>query len=78
LGIALGESLGALDGRGGWFSTIYSDRVTAMALLANVEVAEVFSRAVVHEVRHLLLGTTPHARRGLMRAMWSSADFDGT
>jgi hypothetical protein len=72
---SLGESLVAVDGRGGWFSTIYSDRVTAMALLANADVADVLSRAIAHEVGHLFLGTRAHARRGLMRATWSTADF---
>ena len=72
---SLGESVVVLDGRGGWFSTIYSDRVTAMALLANVDVDDVLSRAVAHEVGHLLLGSRAHARHGLMRAMWSTADL---
>ena len=30
-------------------------------------------RALAHEIGHLLLGTTPHASTGLMRALWSTA-----
>jgi hypothetical protein len=72
---SLGESLVESDGRGGSFSTIYADRVTAMARLAEVDVTDVLSRAVAHEIGHLLLGSTAHPRRGLMRALWSAAEF---
>jgi len=72
---SLGESLVASDGRGGCFSTIFSDRVIAMAHLASVDVADVLSRVVAHEVGHLLLGTRAQTRRGLMRETWSIADF---
>jgi hypothetical protein len=71
----LGESLVDVDGSGGWFSTIYVDRVTAMARFAGVDVTEVLSYGVAHEIGHLLLGTRAHARRGLMRAWWSAAEF---
>ena len=71
----LGESLVALDGRGGRLSTIYADRVVAMARLAHVDVDDVLSRAVAHEIGHLLLGIRAHANRGLMRGLWSAADF---
>ncbi len=47
----------------------------ALALLAGVDVTDVLSRAVAHEIGHLLLGSREHARRGLMRALWSAADF---
>jgi hypothetical protein len=72
---SLGESLVDVAGCGGWFSTIYADRVTAMARLAGVGVTDVLACAVAHEIGHLLLGTRSHARRGLMRALWSAAEF---
>jgi hypothetical protein len=72
---SLGESLVDVAGNGGWFSTIYADRVTAMARLAGVDSTEVLSCAIAHEIGHLLLGTRTHAGRGLMRALWSVADF---
>jgi hypothetical protein len=72
---SLGDSLVDMAGRGGWFSTIYVDRVTAMARFAGVDETDVLSCAIAHEIGHLLLGTRAHAGRGLMRALWSAAEF---
>jgi hypothetical protein len=72
---ALGESLIDVAGCGGRFSTIYADRVAAMARLAGVDTTDVLAFAVAHEIGHLLLGTPAHAERGLMRALWSVAEF---
>jgi hypothetical protein len=57
----------------GSLATVYADRVTAMALAACINSAELLGRAMAHEVGHLLLGTNRHAARGLMRANWPAA-----
>jgi hypothetical protein len=61
--------------RRGTLATIYADRVAALAHSANVDVAELMARAVAHEIGHVLLGTTQHAGRGLMRAEWSAIEL---
>jgi hypothetical protein len=40
-----------------------------------VDVHLLLGRAMVHEVGHLLLGTSRHAAHGLMRAVWSREDL---
>jgi hypothetical protein len=77
-GIA-GRTLGhaAVDtGAGrGTLATLYADRIDRLAAGAGVARGLVFGLAMAHEVGHLLLGTTTHPTRGLMRATWASADL---
>ncbi len=56
----------------GVLATIYVDRVDALAAQAGVDQSTLLGRAVAHEIGHLILGTTDHARSGLMRATWKS------
>jgi len=70
-GSVLGSSLVDPRARRGTMSTIYADRVIALARSADVAATDIFARAVVHELGHLLLGTLQHARHGVMRAKWS-------
>jgi hypothetical protein len=67
----LGSSLVDPRARRGTISTVYADRVMALAHSANVDAADILARAVVHELGHLLLGTIQHARHGVMREKWS-------
>ena len=71
----LGFAFVDLAAGGGSLATLYADRVQVMAEGAGVDAAELLGRAMAHEVGHLLLGTNRHARDGLMRASWSSADL---
>jgi hypothetical protein len=57
------------------FSTVYADRVEALARDAGVDHRSVLGRAIAHEIGHLLLNTTRHAARGLMRPAWSHAEL---
>jgi hypothetical protein len=56
--------------RRGVMATVHSRRVLALADRSGVDRAALMSRVMAHEVGHLLLGTTEHAPRGLMRAYW--------
>ena len=76
-----GDTLGhaAVDkaaGRG-TLATIFADRVDRLAINAGIDPGVLLGRAIGHEVGHLLLGTTTHPSRGLMRARWASADLQG-
>jgi len=55
----------------GTLSTIFADRVVALAHGAGVENGVVLGRAIAHEIGHLLMGSTTHSTTGLMRAHWS-------
>jgi hypothetical protein len=69
--LPLGESL--LDGtlRSGVLATIYLDRVEWLACAGSVRVNILLARAIAHELGHLLLGTSAHSARGLMRPLWT-------
>jgi hypothetical protein len=73
--VVLGKSLVDGHSRSGTFATVYADRVAALARRANIEAAPVLGRAIAHEVGHLLLGTSRHGRRGLMREVWSAVEL---
>jgi hypothetical protein len=68
---ALGFTLLDLGGRRAVLSTVYMDRVDAVATRTKIEPALLTGRAMAHEIGHLLLGTSGHAPTGLMRAFWS-------
>jgi hypothetical protein len=74
-----GEVLGsaAVDtlARAGSLATLYADRIAAHAAAAGTDPGTLLGRAAAHEIGHLLMGTTGHARRGVMRARWSQADL---
>jgi hypothetical protein len=59
----------------GTLATILADRVQTMAAEAGVERGALLGRVMAHEIGHLLLGTTSHGRRGLMRARWSTTEL---
>ena len=59
----------------GAVATIYADRVEALARVSGVAAGVVLGHAIAHELGHLLTGSSSHARRGLMRALWTSAEL---
>ena len=71
----LGESLLDPVRRIGTLATIYLDRVEWLARAGSVDAGTLLARAIAHEIGHLLLGTTAHSRRGLMRAVWSREEL---
>jgi len=61
--------------RAGTLATVYVDRVEALASQAGVDPGMLLGRAIAHEIGHLMLGTTNHARFGLMRAAWKTDEL---
>jgi hypothetical protein len=62
-----------------WLSSVFTNRVAALANQAGIDPTLLLGRAIAHEIGHLLIGSTAHARTGLMRAFWSHAELtDGS
>jgi hypothetical protein len=59
----------------GTLATIFLDRVHNLSARAGSDSGQLLGRAMAHEIGHLLLGTTHHADRGLMRGVWSTIDL---
>jgi len=70
--VALGYSLVDTRARGGSLATVYVDRVSGLAHTCSIDVRILLGRTIAHEIGHLLVGTTKHSARGLMRAVWSA------
>jgi hypothetical protein len=51
-------------------ATVYFDRVDRAAKAAHMEAAALLGYAVAHEIGHLLLASSAHSTRGLMRPIW--------
>ena len=71
----LGESLLVPSQGGGTLATIYLDQVEWLARAGRVRPHLVLARAIAHEVGHLLLGTSAHSTRGLLRPVWTSQEL---
>jgi hypothetical protein len=71
LPVPLGDAFVDIGSQSGVLATIYLDRVTRLAGSAGASVTPLLGRAIAHELGHLLLGTTAHSPRGLMRSLWS-------
>jgi hypothetical protein len=71
----LGFSLIDVERRAGTLATVYADRVAELAALSRADPGRLLGRAITHEIGHLLLGTTHHADRGLMRGVWTSDEL---
>jgi hypothetical protein len=65
----LGKAL-VSDGGGG-VATVNVNCVASVAAAARTDVAVLLGRVAAHEPGHLIMRTTTHARRGLMRPHWT-------
>jgi hypothetical protein len=73
---ALGESLIDRTSRElPRLATVYADRVATLADRARANRRQLLAWAMAHEIGHLLLNTTRHSTRGLMRAVWSQSEL---
>jgi hypothetical protein len=72
---SLGVSYVDLAHESGTLGTVFADRVRARADEARVGSGELLGRAMAHEIGHLLMGTTQHDSRGLMRGRWTSVEL---
>jgi hypothetical protein len=68
---ALGNAFVDRHAGGGVLATVYFNHVAWLAKLAGTDVAVVLGRAAAHELGHLLLRTSRHPQRGLMRPNWT-------
>jgi hypothetical protein len=75
--VALGSSLIDRRAGGGVLITIDPRLILTVARQAKAEPSVLLGRALAHELGHLLIGTTAHARAGLMRALWSQSELRG-
>src|SRR5687768_6121264 len=71
---SLGFSLIDEQAGTGTVATVYTDRVAMLARKAGVNGVDLLALAMAHEIGHLLLGTSQHAARGLMRERWSHTE----
>jgi hypothetical protein len=72
---SLGFSYVDVERRSGTLATVFADRVGKMSALSARDGGELLGRAMAHEIGHLLLGTTRHADRGLMRGRWTTIEL---
>ena len=73
--LTLGYSLLDRDTGAGSFATVYMNRVESLARDSRTNATILLSRALAHEIGHLLLGTAEHSPTGLMRATWTAAEL---
>jgi hypothetical protein len=67
---ALGYSLIDSSQHTGSLVTILADRIEATVARTHVDAGTLLGRVIAHEIGHILIGTTRHSSRGLMRARW--------
>lgn len=67
----LGDALVVRRAGGSVLATVYVDNVAWLATVAETDVAVLLGRVAAHELGHLIMQTTGHARHGLMRQNWT-------
>ena len=55
--------------------TMFYDRIEEVALSVPPGVARILGNALAHELGHVLLGSGQHSQAGIMKAVWSKADY---
>jgi hypothetical protein len=68
--LPLGDALVDSSAGAAVLATVYFDRVDRVARAARMETATLLGYAVAHEIAHLLLASSAHSPRGLMRSIW--------
>jgi hypothetical protein len=74
-GLPLGDAFVDTGTRSGVLATVYVDRVLLLAASSATEATRLLGYAIAHEIGHLLLASTGHGTRGLMRPTWDRADL---
>jgi len=72
---ALGYSLPMA--RQGAHAMVFYDRVEKLSLSLQVgsDTSVLLGAAIAHEIGHVLLGSTEHSAKGIMKARWGPAEF---
>jgi hypothetical protein len=73
--VSMGFSLVTLEADAPFLATVFVDLVGSISHRAAVDFRLLLGRAIAHEIGHLLLNTSRHADRGLMRQDWSRAEL---
>jgi hypothetical protein len=73
--VPLGEAQVDTQGHRGWIATVFADRVARTSNRAGANARGVLGRVIAHEIGHLLIGTSHHSRKGLMRAVWTDLEL---
>jgi hypothetical protein len=73
--LPLGHALIDTDVGTGVLATVYVDRVEWVAERTGVHRDTLLGRAIAHELGHLLMATSVHHTRGLMRGMWTPSEM---
>lgn len=69
LGLALPSA------RFGGHVTLFCDRIEAIALSVPPSAVRILGSALAHEIGHVLLGSGQHSHEGIMKAVWTRADY---
>lgn len=56
-------------------ATVYLDRVVRVAKAARIDMRVLLGYAIAHELGHLLLASSTHNSRGLMRPIWRNEEL---
>ena len=54
---------------------LFSDRIETVALSVAPSAAKILGSALAHEIGHVLLGSQQHSQDGIMKAVWTRADY---
>ncbi len=73
--VSMGFSLVNLEEGAPFLATVFVDLVGSISRRAAVDFRLLLGRAIAHEIGHLLLNSSRHPDRGLMRADWSRAEL---
>ena len=61
--------------RGGRIAYVFGGRTRAIAAEGRTDHSTVLAAVIAHELAHLLMPTRSHSPDGVMRALWSPAEF---
>lgn len=70
---ALGFTIATTEGAA--YASIFTDRVRQIASASGHPESMILGITIAHELGHVLLGGTSHAKRGLMSARWTRTEL---
>ena len=73
--LPLGDALVNTASADAILATVYLDRVVRVARAARMDTRTLLGYAIAHELGHLLLASTSHNTRGLMRPIWRDEEL---
>jgi hypothetical protein len=73
--LPLGDALVDTGSGTAVLATVYADRVVRVAKTAHMQVQALLGYAIAHELGHLLLASSAHNTRGLMRPIWRDGEL---